>query len=69
MNNQSPLKEKNVLHSVNSLPKIPNINLGLYLIKSVFYWAYFQGRLLLEGLIIGSNFVFQNGLGFTVKTV
>ena len=33
-----------------------------------FCWAYFRGRLFLEGLIIGRNFAFQNGLDLTIKT-
>ena len=36
--------------------------------KRPFCWAYFQGSLFSEGLIIGGNFAFQNGLDLTVKT-
>ena len=28
----------------------------------------FSGELIFGGLIIGGNFAFQNGLGFTIKT-
>ena len=34
----------------------------------LFCWAYFQGSLFSEGLIIGGNFAFQNGLDLTIKT-
>ena len=33
-----------------------------------FKGAYFQEGLFSEGLIIGGNFTFQNGLGLTIKT-
>ena len=36
--------------------------------KRLFCWAYFRGSLFSEGLIIGRNFKFQNGLDLTVKT-
>ena len=36
--------------------------------KRLFCWAYFRGSLFSEGLIIGRNFAFQNGLGLTIKT-
>ena len=36
--------------------------------KRLFCWAYFRGSLFSEGLIIGRNFEFQNGLGLTIKT-
>ena len=36
--------------------------------KRLFCWAYFRGNLFSEGLIIGRNFAFQNGLGLTIKT-
>ena len=48
--------------------KIPITSPGLYLFKRLFRWAYFHGRLFSEGLIIGGNFTFQNGLDLTVKT-
>ena len=35
--------------------------------KRLFRWAYFQGSIFLERLIIGRNFAFQNGLGSTIK--
>ena len=35
--------------------------------KRLLCWAYFRGSLFLEGLIIGRNFAFQNGLGLTIK--
>ena len=34
----------------------------------LFCWAYFWGSLFSEGLIIGGNVAFQNGLGLTIKT-
>ena len=36
--------------------------------KRLFCWAHFRGSLFLEGLIIGGNFAFQNGLDLTIKT-
>ena len=36
--------------------------------KRLFCWAYFWGSLFSEGLIIGRNFEFQNGLDLTIKT-
>ena len=36
--------------------------------KRPFCWAYFRGSLFSEGLIIGRNFAFQNGLDLTIKT-
>ena len=40
---------------------------GLHGQIALFGWAYFRGSLFLEGLIIGGNFAFQNGLGVTIK--
>ena len=49
--------------------KIPIISPRLIFVqKGFFCWAYFRGSLFLEGLIIGRNFAFQNGLGLTIKT-
>ena len=36
--------------------------------KRLFCWVYFRGKLSSEGLIIGRNFAFQNGLSLTLKT-
>ena len=36
--------------------------------KRLFCWAYFAGNLFSEGLVIGKNFAFQNGLGLAIKT-
>ena len=36
--------------------------------KRLFCWAYFQGSLFSEGLVIGRNFAFQNESGLTIKT-
>ena len=36
--------------------------------EGFFCWAYFRGSLFSKGLIIGTNFAFQNGLGLTIKT-
>ena len=50
--------------------KIPIITLGLIFCSKGFFirWTYFRESLFLEGLIIGRNIVFQNGLGLTIKT-
>ena len=48
--------------------KIPIIVPGLIFIQKAFCWAYFRGSLFSEGIIIGRNFAFQNGLGLTIKT-
>ena len=37
------------------------------MVKRLFCWAYFRWSLLSDGLIIGRNFAFQNGLGLTIK--
>ena len=37
--------------------------------KRLFWWAYFRGSLFSEGLIIGGNFAFQNGLDLTITIV
>ena len=42
---------------------------GLFSGELIFGGAYFRGSLFSEGLIIGRNFAFQNGLGLTIKTV
>ena len=44
--------------------KIPIISPGLIFVQKAFLVAYFRGSLFLEGLIIGGNFAFENGLGF-----
>ena len=36
--------------------------------EGFFCWAYFRGSLFSKGLIIGTNFAFQTGLGLTIKT-
>ena len=43
--------------------KIPIISPGFMFVQK----AYFRGRLFLEGLIIGTNFAFQNALGLTLN--
>ena len=43
--------------------KIPIINPGLIFVQKAFLLGLFT-----EGLIIGRNFAFQNGLGLTIKT-
>ena len=48
--------------------KILIISPGLIFVQKAFWWAYFQGSLFSQGLIIGRNFAFQNGLGLTIKT-
>ena len=50
--------------------KILIITPGLILFcsKGFFAGLIFGGSLFLEGLIIGRNFTFQNGLGLTIKT-
>ena len=42
--------------------KIPIISPGLIFVQKAFLLGLF-----LEGLIIGRNFAFQNGLGWTIK--
>ena len=37
-------------------------------VQKAFFWAYFRGSLILEGLIVGGSFAFQNGLNLTMKT-
>ena len=44
--------------------KIPIISTGRIFVQK----AYFQRSLFSEGLIIGRNFAFQNGLDLTIKT-
>ena len=51
-------------HTSSSYTTVIYYTMGLRL----FWWAYFRGSLFLEGLIIGGNFVFQNGLVLTIKT-
>ena len=48
--------------------KIPIISPGLIFVQKAFLLAYFWGSLFLEGLIIGRNFAFQNGLDLTMET-
>ena len=48
--------------------KIPIISPGLIFVQTAFLLGLFSGSLFLEGLIIGRNFAFQNGLGLTIKT-
>ena len=47
--------------------KIPIISPGIIFVQKAFCWAYFWGSLFSEGLIIGGNFAFQNGLGLGMK--
>ena len=44
--------------------KIPVISRGLIFIQKAQFW----GNLFSEGLIIGRNFAFQNGMGLIKKT-
>ena len=48
--------------------KIPKISPGLIFVQKAVYWAYFSGSLFSEGLVIGRNFAFQNGVGLSIKT-
>ena len=47
--------------------KFPIISPELIFVQKAFWWAYFRGRLFSEGLNIGGNFAFQNGLDLTIK--
>ena len=49
--------------------KIPITSPGLIFVQKAFLLGLFSGSLFLEGLIIGGNFAFQNGLDLTMKTV
>ena len=44
------------------------LGLIIFVQKAFFGWVYFRGSMFSEGLIIGRNFPFQNGLGLTIKT-
>ena len=46
--------------------KIPIISPGLIFVQKAFLLGLFSS--FSEGLIIGRNFAFQNGLGLTTKT-
>ena len=48
--------------------KIPIISPGLIFVQKAFLLSLFLGALLSDGLIIGRNFAFQNGLGLIIKT-
>ena len=48
--------------------KIPIISPGLIFVQKAFLLSLFLEELISEGLIIGKNFAFQNGLGLTMKT-
>ena len=48
--------------------KIPIISPGLIFVQKAFQLSLFLGALLSDGLIIGRNFAFQNGLGLIIKT-
>ena len=47
----------------------PIISPGLIFVQKAFLVDLFSGSLFSEGLIIGWNFAFQNGLDLTTKTV
>ena len=59
------------LGNKNSLKyrKIPIISPGLIFVQKAFLLGLFSGELIFdffsEGLVIGSNFAFQNGIGFS----
>ena len=48
--------------------KIQIISSGPIFVLKAFLVRLFPGSLFLEGLIIGGNFAFQNGLDLTIKT-
>ena len=54
--------------SLGEYRKIPIISPRLIFAQKAFCWAYFRGGLFSEGLIIGRNLAFQNGLGLTIET-
>ena len=49
--------------------KIPIISPGLIFIQKAFLLGLFSGSLFSEGLVIGRNFAFQNGLGSTKNSL
>ena len=52
-----------------SYRKIAIISPGLIFVQKAFSVGLYLGSLFSEGLIIGGNFAFQNGLDLTMKTV
>ena len=48
--------------------KTPIISPGLIFVQRVLLWILFPGGLFSEGLSIGRDFAFQNGLELTTKT-
>ena len=41
---------------------------GIIFVQKAFLLGLFSGELILEGLVIGRNFAFQNGFGMSIKT-
>ena len=59
---------QNNLGQKRTYRKIPIISPRLIFVQKAFLLGLFSGELFSEGLIIGRNFAFQNGLGLTIKT-
>ena len=56
-------------HKTIEYRKIQIVSPGLIFVQKAFLLGLFSGELIFsERLIIGRNFVFQNGLGLTIKT-
>lgn len=53
VSNLLPTLTKSCLNSQSTYHKIPINSPGLYFVRKGFWWMYFQGGLLSEGLIIG----------------
>ena len=41
---------------------LPRMCVGYEMLVQMYWWAYFQGSLFSEGLVIGRNFAFQKQL-------
>ena len=64
-NFRAKVRENKEQNSRNSLALLLH---STVFVQSAFLWAYFQGRLFSEGLVIGGYFTFQNGLDLAIKT-
>ena len=61
--------EKVVLKKVKEYRKISIISPGLIFVQKAFLMGLFSGELNFRGIYYWMEFVFQNGLGLTIKTV
>ena len=55
-------------HFVVRYRKIPLISSGLIFVQKALLLGLVLGSLFSEGLIIGGNYAFQNGLDLTINT-